>query len=223
MISKHIGKIVRKDIINNKYILLDIQSSENLKYKSGQYVSLFIKDKIQRSFSVYSPDNSNILSLGIKIEENGIGSNAILNDYKIGDNLDFLGPIGNFHYMGDQSDKLVFIATGIGIIPIKGIIDNLITNRINKELSLFWGVRTEDDILFNFNNYNIKYVQTVSRPSDNIKNVGYIQNYINENTAYIDKNTSIYICGAPENVDTIKYYLKDKFTVDFNKIYTEKF
>ncbi|MCL4392820.1 FAD-binding oxidoreductase [Patescibacteria group bacterium] len=223
MISKHTGEIVRKDIINNKYILLDIQSSKNLEYKSGQYVSLFIKDKIQRSFSVYSPDNSQILSLGIKIEENGIGSGAILHDYKIGDKIDFLGPVGNFYYKEDQSDKLVFIATGIGIIPIKGIIDNLMILRPNKEIYLFWGVRTDDDILFEFKNYNIKYIQVVSRPTDNIQNVGYVQNYINKDTVHIDKNTSIYICGAPENVDTIKYHIKDNFVIDFNKIYTEKF
>ena len=223
MISKHTGEIVKKEIINDKYILLDIKSKDKLQYKSGQYISLFIKDKIQKSFSIYSSNNSNILSLGIKIYPNGIASNAILSEYNIKDKIDFLGPVGNFYYRDDNAEKIIFIATGIGIIPIKGILDELILNSIRKDYYLFWGTREEDDLIFDFKINKIKYYPIISGSSNNKYKQGYVQNYIN-NVPSIDINTSFYICGSPENVDSIKYFIKDEFNnINFNKIYTEKF
>jgi CDP-4-dehydro-6-deoxyglucose reductase len=222
MISRNTGEVIRKDIILNKYILLDIKSNKDLKYHSGQYISLFINDKTQRSFSVYSPDNSKIISLGIKLEEHGIASDTILNNVVLGDKIDFLGPIGNFYYQNDESDKLVFIATGIGIVPIKGIIDTLLDKK-NLKIFLLWGVRSEEDLLFHFTDYRITYRQAISRPKNKLENKRYVQDYINSNIIPFDTNTSFYICGSPENVDVIKYNIKDTFNVDFNKIYTEKF
>lgn len=211
--------VVSKKVVNNVAILLNMSVHVPIEYKAGQYFSFIFSDKLRRSYSVTSTDCSSTISFAIKIDD-GEGSQAI-SELKLGSNIDLLGPLGKFTYIDDGSKILVFIATGIGIAPIKGIIDNLLKNSFGGKVYLFWGVRNEKIFIYDFSLYPIKFTPVVSAPEGNFENVGHVQDFIKK--LDFPENTSFYICGSPMIVNEIRSFIKSTFVVDYSKIYVEKF
>ena len=61
---------------------------------------------MRRSYSLCSCPNSNILSIGVKRIENGLMSNYLTKDLKVGDFLNVMTPNGTF-CLNDEKKLLV--------------------------------------------------------------------------------------------------------------------
>ena len=85
----------------------------------GQFVSILIPNKtLRRPFSVadFNYDNdSGIITVLFKLK--GDGTNY-LKSLKIGDNIDYLAPLGNCFTLPDAGKKALLIGAGIGIAPM---------------------------------------------------------------------------------------------------------
>ncbi len=205
------------NIINNKYILLYLEYDGEFVYKPGQYIIIIFNEKLRRSYSIASVENGKIL-IGVKLDQ-GEGTSALMK-LKLKDNIEFIGPIGNFYYRESKKNP-IFIATGIGITPINSMIDYLVSiNALN--LKLFWGVKSEIDFIFNFDYLKDKFIPIISDRNTQFKNKGYVTDYLFK---YIDdfSEKDFYICGDPKKVNDIREYLQFKFQVEKDSIYIEKF
>ncbi len=227
-------KIIGKDIINDRYIILTLSRPKNFTFKAGQYLISKFEDKlqriwIQRTYSILSSEDDRNLSFGIKIDD-GLGAQAILHDIVLGDEITILGPFGKFTYdkknqkeaglkrsrSKGSGPKDVFIATGIGITPIKSIIESLTKK---DDVYLFWGVKDNLDLIFNFDSLGDRFKYTFS------KDQMYIQSLIGD-FLITNKNKliSFYISGHPDNVESIKKFIVLNYKrIDIENIYTEKF
>jgi Na+-transporting NADH:ubiquinone oxidoreductase subunit F len=218
MVNK-VGIIKHIENIDNKYLIISLKLDENIEYKSGQYIIVLFSERLRRSYSICSfNENEMILTLAIKLD-NGEGSN-FLRKIKIGDKLDFLGPFGNFFYR-DTNNATVLIATGIGITPIHAII-KYFDKCNNTDFQLFWGVKYEKDFIFDFTYLGDRYIPVVSDDFSNFYNKGYITDFLLDNLKDFDKS-DFYICGDPRIVRSIKSYIENKFFINKERIYTEKF
>ncbi len=215
MISNFV-KIIGKDVINDRYIILTLSKPENFTFKSGQYLILKLKDKLQRTYSILSKEEDQYLSFGIKIDD-GLGAQTILHNMKLEDNIEILGPFGKFIYnKKDLCSKDIFIATGIGITPIRSIIESL---PLKDDVYLFWGVKDKLDLIFNFPSLGDKFKYTFSKDKMYIQSI--IGDFIKANA---DNLMSFYISGNPNNVESIKKFILSNYNkIDIEKIYTEKF
>ena len=216
------------DIIffNKNYLRLDLRipPGKIIKYNPGQYFKIIYKN-IERSYSVANIfERENILSFYIKNYEGGIMSNYLFDEAVKDQLLRIKGPYGSF-FMRNEIYNIVFMATGTGIAPIKSILDDLnfkCKKRLN--ISLFWGLRKEEDFFWipNYKNLKIKFYKIVSRPDNpNYKYTGYVQDYavkfIKDFTNY-----NIFACGSIDMINDSIALLKN-FKLNRERFYSDAF
>lgn len=125
------------------------------KYKQGQYLAFrkfFDGGEVRRSYSLCSsPVTDNELQVDIKIVEGGLFSTWANKELKVGDVLESMAPVGNFHteLSADQKKKYVLVGAGSGITPLLSIIKTTLAVELDSEVVLIYGNKNEDSIIFN--------------------------------------------------------------------------
>lgn len=132
-------------ILNNTQISKDaykmVISSSVEEIKAGQFVSILCENKtLRRPFSV-ADFNDGEITVMYKLKGDGT---RYLSNLKIGNEIDFLAPLGNtFNYKGVKSALL--IGAGIGIAPMLFLKKELTNSNIKN--FLIAGFKTEDEII----------------------------------------------------------------------------
>lgn len=210
------AKIHSINKLNDSVIELSLRlpPNSNFAYNSGQYVNI-TKGDIKRSYSIAnSYEQNSLLTFFIKKYENGLMSNYWFNDAKINDLLRVEGPMGTFFIRDNEKENILFLATGTGIAPIKSILEHLSKSKgkfENKNLWLFVGARTENELLWNPSEVSMKqklnYIPVLSRASkDWLGEHGYVQEIIPKHNISLS-NSQVYACGSKNMIDSAKYYL----------------
>jgi len=123
----------------------DLKSEFN--FKPGQYLDFNVEingKEIRRSYSICSGINEPI-AVAVKEVENGTVSRWFNNDLSAGDPIIVSHPMGSFS-IPENAKKVVAIAAGSGITPIMAFAKDIESK--GNSLELFFGNRTEDNILF---------------------------------------------------------------------------
>jgi len=93
------------------------------------------------------PNQKGSLDLAVKTYPEGKMSKHIAS-LKVGDSLDFKGPILKTSYKPNQFDSIGMVAGGTGIAPMLQVVDEILANPADKtKVSLLFGNQTESDIL----------------------------------------------------------------------------
>lgn len=132
------------------------RGTERLAYfKAGAYLSIFLEIdgmKITRPYSISSSPKEALEGryvLTIKRVPGGIGSNYMLDNFKVGDQVAVTGPLGEFVYLPIRDGKTVIgVAGGSGITPFHSFAKAIVDGDEDFNLILLYGSRTERDILF---------------------------------------------------------------------------
>ena len=104
------------------------EDEHNIKYQSGQYLTLISyhnQTEVRRSYSITSsPALSEALSIGVKRVANGFFSRQLIDHTKEGDDILTIGSGGLFILPDDIQNykQLFFFAAGSGITPIYSLI-----------------------------------------------------------------------------------------------------
>lgn len=124
-------------------------------FNAGDYLSVFLDvdgAKLTRPYSISSAPRQTLhgsYELTIKSVPNGVGSNYILNNWKVGTEVVTSGPLGTFEYEPFRDAKTVIgIAGGSGITPFYSFAQAIADGDEDFNLILLYGSRTEKDILF---------------------------------------------------------------------------
>lgn len=125
----------------------------------GQYLTIEVSINgvdTRRSYSICSGPSEE-LKIAVKSVPQGLVSNFINHELKIGDTIKSMAPDGNFTLKDEK--KLVVFASGSGITPIVSIAKSL-SNDAN--MRLFFGNKTVDDILFHEDLKQLSQVQLIN-------------------------------------------------------------
>ena len=125
----------------------------------GQYLAIEVEIKgvaARRSYSICSGPSEE-LKIAVKSVPQGLVSNFINNELKIGDTIKSMAPDGNFT-LKDEKNLVVF-ASGSGITPIVSIAKSLSKDA---SMRLFFGNKTVDDILFHEDLKQLSQVQLIN-------------------------------------------------------------
>lgn len=118
----------------------------NYKYKAGQYANITFLQKglwFTHPFSFSAEHNDTYIRFTMK----ALGDyTKRLGELKTGTRVIIDGPLGLFIEELSQNDKLLFIAGGIGITPIRSMIGDIM--RRQKNIIMIYAARTVDDIAF---------------------------------------------------------------------------
>ncbi len=105
---------------------------------------------VTRRYSICSSPSSGALQLGVKQVENGLVSNFINSQLKVGDLLPVSRPQGHFVLQPDAKKRRTcyFFAAGSGITPILSMITSLLESEPESQAFLLYGNRELKQVMF---------------------------------------------------------------------------
>lgn len=121
-------------------------------YKPGQFVTVLaeIADKVvKRSYSISSsPSRPHTLELTVKRVPNGLVSNWMCDELKLGSTLRVTGPSGRFSCFNYPSRKIMCIAAGSGVTPIMSMCRWIVDTTADVDVVVLYSCQTPDDIIY---------------------------------------------------------------------------
>ena len=190
-------------------IYLKLPANERLQFLSGQYIDILQKEGKPRSFSLANaPHDDEFLELHVRNISGGHFTNHVFNEMKERDILRIKGPLGTFFLREDSDKPIIFVASGTGFAPIKGIIEHALQIGIQRPMHFYWGARTLADLYLldkarSWEARGIKFTPVLSDalPSDNWQGrTGFVHQAVMEDYADLS-GYQVYACGAPVVVE----------------------
>lgn len=192
-----------------------------LAFKPGQYslFSLRIADGSEQShaFSIASsPTRTSYLQFATRFRPESEFKKAFW-ALKQGDEVRVQGPFGQFVY-DEGVEHAVMLSGGIGIAPLKSMLEYAVNKKINKKITLLFSNRSPEEIPFKqeldeiaAGNENIRVVHTVGDLQPGVQwngRTGRINDsMIREFTPDLSVAT-FFTCGPPGMVDAMTQLLK---------------
>lgn len=206
-------------------------------FKAGQFCMVHVPkgehdDKpLKKAYSICSaPFETGYLDLCIKLVEGGFATNWFWT-LKEGDSVTITIPYGGFVLKEPIEDDLIFIATGTGIAPLRSMAKVLLRNGFRKTILLVFGVRYEDEILYEEEfrelekkHPNFKFIPTISRPRhpETWKGeIGYVQEKLKK-YASDPKGKQIYVCGLVPMIEAVQK-TAEEIGFDKKRVHFEKY
>ncbi|MBI1909646.1 MAG: hypothetical protein HYS22_05705 [Deltaproteobacteria bacterium] len=177
-------------------------------FKGGQFCSIHIPQPgkiLRKPYSIASaPYETGTIDLCIKRVEGGAATNWFWS-LKKGDKVVITFPYGGFVIKEPVDYNPIFIATGTGLAPLRSMILELFHKKCQREITLIFGVRYENEILYDEEwrklsafHKNFCYIPVVSRPQKQgpsgwAGEVGYVQDVLKRRVR--PEGKQIYVCG----------------------------
>lgn len=126
---------------------------DKFRFIQGQYLTfrrVFDGEELRRSYSICAGRNEGILRVGIKKVEGGWFSGFANDELKVGDVLEAMPPMGNFHSAIEPEKKRRYLgfAGGSGITPLVSIIKTVLAEEPLSTFTLVYGNRSANAVMF---------------------------------------------------------------------------
>lgn len=218
---------IRKDTPDVKtFRIVGLDGKKLFQHMPGQCAMVSIPGVGECMFSITSsPTNEEYMEFSIK--KCGCVT-EVLHALEVGAQVTVRGPYGkNFPVEGDFKGKdLLFIAGGIGLAPLRSVINYVRHYRENYgKVVIVYGARSKDDLVDIeeiqtewMNEPNTEVYLTIDRPQEGWDgHVGFVPAYVKE--LGLDPNMTAVLCGPPI---MIKFTLDGLYSLGFEKtqIYT---
>lgn len=121
-------------------------------HTAGQYVTLRLGIdgvRVTRSYTIASsPLRAGAFEITVKRAADGYASQFLHDRVREGDTLDVSAPAGRFVFAGDEAERVVLIAGGVGITPMMSVIRGLTDRCWAGSIYLVYAVRSRADVIF---------------------------------------------------------------------------
>ena len=219
-----------------KHLEFTVEGTDEFPFIAGQFVSIQqLKPDGKthtRAYSIASAPRAGAwFDLCLNRVENGFLSNWLC-DLEEGATVKFHGPHGMFTLRQPHQDS-VFIATGTGIAPFRGMVHWLFERperHQDREFWLVYGTRYDDSLYYRDEflaiekaHPNFHYLPTLSRGGSEWQgHRGYVQDHVREIVG-ARRDLQAYICGLHQMVDSNRKLLKDELGWDRKQIVFERY
>ena len=215
-----------------RQIDLQLIEPKEVVFKAGQFVSFEVPDartgrSVTRPYSIASaPESPHKISLLLNLIPGGPGSTYLFG-LREGDMTNFAGPGGNFYLREDPGRRLLMVATGTGIAPIRSM---LLANAERPKPSraiLLWGLRSERDLYYqdelarlSLQHPEFSFTTTLSRPRSDWSGVtGRVTSLVEHRVSDV-KELAVYLCGNSGMIKEVTGIIQKK---GLCPIYREKY
>ena len=203
------ARVAKKEQLSHDVIALYLQlpASERLQFLAGQYIEFILKDGKRRAFSIANaPHDSEFLQLHIRVIPGGVFSAYVANEMQEKAILRLEAPFGNFFLREDSQKPIIFVAGGTGFAPVKGIIEHMLFDNIQRDIILYRGARVAEDLYMHelcekwaeFTPH-LTYIPVLSEPvaGDNWQGrTGLVHQAVLDDIKDLSAYQA-YVCGAP--------------------------
>ena len=199
-------------------------------HKPGQFamVSLFHNGRATEPhpFTVASSPTGGNLAISVK----AVGDfTSTIKDITPADRAYIGGPYGSFSFLDHDAPNLVFIAGGIGITPFMSMLRYMLDKKLERNVLLIWGNKTEKDIAFRDELEKIAaamptlhVVHVLSNQPDWSGEKGYVDVALLRK--YLDgvATPQVFVCGPPVMMTKVIRALR-QFNMPKKRIHYEQF
>lgn len=194
-------------------LFLKLPSSEHLQFKAGQYIEFLLKDGKRRAFSIANaPHVDNLLELHLRLIPGGQFTEYVFNEMPEKAILRIEAPFGSFFLREESTKPIIMVAGGTGFAPIKGIIEHMLHHNIQRDVILYWGALTKQDLYMpalpeawaaEYPNITFIPVLSDAKPEDQWQGrTGYVHQVVLDDFAATGlADFEVYCCGAPAMVE----------------------
>lgn len=135
-------------------LFVALPAGEHIEFIAGQYINIILDDGAKRAFSFANaprppgeprPSAGDVIELHIRRIPDGRFTGHVFTAMKVGDRLDFEGPLGNF-VLRDSARPILMLAGATGFAPIKSILEDAFRRGVGRPIELYWGVRGAGDL-----------------------------------------------------------------------------
>lgn len=175
---------------------------------------------LTRNYSVASwPDGTNRFELIVTNLVGGKMCDFLFNDAEIGSEIIYRGPMGVFTLPDDLIDRdIFFVSTGSGISPFRSMINYISENNVPfKSMKLFFGTRTENDLVYREELEaiqeklpNFEYIPTLSREDKPGFASGYVHEHYLKLIDGMENKPLVYFCGWDRMISEGREHLKSR-------------
>ncbi len=128
-------------------------AQDDFKFVQGQYLTfrrVFEGEELRRSYSICAGVNDGILRVGVKRVDGGWFSTFANEELQIGDTLEAMRPMGNFHVPLKPAEARAYLgfAGGSGITPMISLIRTILEAEPKSTFTLVYGNRSTTAIMF---------------------------------------------------------------------------
>ncbi len=233
---------IRKETSDTITIGFNQPGLRKIQYKAGQYITLIVRingRKYARPYSFSSaPSIDEKLEVTVKRVTNGVVSNYVNNELKVGDVVEILEPMGDFIFENINTPRIICLwGVGSGITPLFSIIKEVLHKQPDTAIHLIYGNKNQESTIFGEQLRLLKqahsdfffvtnfYSQLYSiDESDTIQkgriSSDFVKHFLNKQSDI--KNSIHYICGPKDLKNSIQNSLLEK-KVPLTSIFVEEF
>jgi len=105
--------------------------------------------RVNRSYTIASPPSRpEACEITVRRVESGVASNWLHDRVAEGDLLRVSAPAGRFVFSGEEADRVVLVAGGVGITPVMSVVRDLTDRAWPGRIDLVLSFRTRADVVF---------------------------------------------------------------------------
>ncbi len=208
------ARVIEKTALTSEVMRLKIRlpAAQRLQFLAGQYIDVLLPGGKRRAFSIASsPQIEDVLELHIRHVKGGGFTGWVFDELRERDILRLEGPLGTFFIRNDEPDRpMILMGGGTGFAPLKSMIEDLLSQRDERPLHLFWGARTAAELYMHDEalqwaqqNKHINYSTALTEPGKNAP-AGSFEGFVHEAVLQQYPNLDafdIYMSGPPAMID----------------------
>lgn len=236
-------KDIRRETADAVSVAFDVpaQAQPEFQFKQGQYITIKLTvngEELRRSYSICtSPYSEKELRVAVKEVKDGRASTRMNREWKVGDLVEVMTPMGNFHSVlsGNNKKHYVLFAGGSGITPMMSILKSVLYIEKQSTVTLVYANRDEDSVIFNNeiqkiateNADRFKVVNIYDTPKTSVPDLQKGLLSVDRVKAIVDAHQcaggdEYFICGPGPMMENIKQALEN-LNISKEKIHIEYF
>jgi NAD(P)H-flavin reductase len=222
MLQDYGARVGRIDDLTHdvRALALELRDPPAIHFQAGQFVSFEVpkpglRFPLTRPYSIASPPaDPHEIELLFNLVPGGPGS-SFLFSLKTGDAVTFRGPAGTFVLRDYPDRRLLFVATGTGIAPIRSMIRTRLPSPT--PVTVIWGLRHERDLYYQDElaalaaHYpEFSYTITLSQPSPSWNGaVGRVQSLVATHISSVN-DLAVYVCGSKAMIESVSALVRSR-------------
>ena len=208
-LNQYSYRVVSKKLLTDEVIKLELMpvDAPGMAFIAGQYIEILLENTQYNYFSLAGmPQADGRIELHVRYYAGGAFSEYAFATLKEGDTIQLQGPMGKFYFRKESPRPAMLVAGGTGFAPIKAIIEQMITDGVDRDLYLYWGARGEADLYLHdmavqwaHDDHLIHYVPVLSevKEGDNWQGrTGLVHQAVIEDFDDVS-SFDVYACGPP--------------------------
>jgi ferredoxin-NADP reductase len=168
---------------------------------AGQHVDVRLTAEdgysTQRSYSIASAPNGDVVELTVQLLPDGEVSSYLVQDYKVGDQIEVRGPVGGwFVWHPDDDQRVLLIGGGSGVVPLMAMLRARRSAGSSAPFRLLYSVRTPDDVLYGdelAREDDVTFIYTRTAPAGYARPAGRLSTA--DLPGLLHPQPRVYVCG----------------------------